>query len=296
MPAHAQFYIPPDIHHLYRPFASDRFDGWIDARLFAALPEALRATPLRVAQSTDAERVREARNLTVTTTLAGRRVWVKIFRPAGAMSWLQYALRRGKAVAAWNAAFALRSQDLRSPRPLWGLRRRGRCGGAIGMLAVEDEPNSVNLDELLTANGEDQAHLLHSLGQFVGRVHTAGFLHRDLRRSNILVRDLGDHFEFALLDVNRLQRYRRLTAGLRLRELERLRLTGPAGKFFFNGYAPRAKDAQRLNHQYQRRLHIAARLESLPRPLRKVVKKLWYYSSERPTLRRFGSGAAPRGK
>jgi serine/threonine protein kinase len=62
-------------------------------------------------------------------------------------------------------------------------------------------------DELTLRSGDSlqrRRELLHGLGGFIGRMHAAGFVHGDLRTSNVLADYQGDgRFHFALIDNER---------------------------------------------------------------------------------------------
>jgi len=287
------FRVPDKYQGKYRPLASDAMEGVIDLDIYSCFPADVRNNPLKALSLSQSQTVRDARNVTswvqIKNDSSEYNLWVKVFRPRSMTEWLQYAFRPGKAVQAWNAALGLNVRGIGTPRPLIGLRKRGRAGGAEGLLVVEHVSNSEELRELLRAGRlslERRGELVHGLACFLRKFHDCGFRHRDLRRGNILVRQGPDNeFEFYLIDLNRLRRYTRLTAPQRLRELERLSLDDDDIPAFFRVYTFSDLDSRSAENAYRKNLDWARRFDSPPKPLNRLTGKIWYYFQE---LRLYG--------
>lgn len=282
------FRVPETLQSKYRPLACDAMEGVIDLDIYACLPAGVCNDPLSILSLTQSQTVRDVRNITsrvqINNGSSEYDLWVKVFRPRSVMQWLQYAFRPGKAVQAWNAALSLNARGIGTPRPLIGLRKRGRPGGAQGLLAVEHIPDSEELRELLRAGRLSpirRGKLIEALACFLNKFHNSGFRHRDLRRANILVRQSPDNeFEFYLIDLNRLRRYARLTTPQRLRELERLSLDDDDIPVFFRAYTPDGLDSHSAENAYRKNLARLKRFDRLPRPLNRLTTKVWYYFQE----------------
>lgn len=85
-------------------------------------------------------------------------------------------------------------------------------------------------EELVERRGEPLRRrriLLTSLGAFIGRLHAAGFIHGDLRTSNVLAEWRGDDFTFALIDNERNCRQRPAPGRKLLRNLMQLNMLLP---------------------------------------------------------------------
>jgi len=283
---HFLFRIPESLKSEYRPWLRSNYNGWVDATLFDRMTAEQQSHPESVLGQDDAEVARSRRNLTMRIHIGGRPVWVKHFRPSGPVDRFVYAVRPGKAVYAWNAAMALTENGFCTPRPLIGLRSAGSLGGADGIIAFEEIADHRPLDravsdESLDASGRDR--LMSELGMCLRRFHDLGFRHRDLRQGNILASATGDRWSFCFLDLNRLRVQAPLTRMQRLREVEKLNLTGDGLEAFFSAYMPESgsRDTASL---YTRRVDYAHRLEQLP--LGKVIRKAWYYTWEVRTFSR----------
>jgi len=223
---------------------------------------------------------RSKRNLTVRIRLGNEPAWFKQFRPSGPVDRLNYALRPGKAVYAWNAAMALIESGFHAPRPLLGLRTAGRLGGGAGIVVFEDIAGHVMLRQVLGDDASSPTRdgsAIRDLGLCLRRFHDLGFRHRDLRQGNILAAPTEAGWEFYFLDLNRLRVQPPLTILQRLREVERLNLPVQSLAAFFQTYMP-DRDSREMAAVYQGRLARAGRLERLP--LARLVRKAWYYSEE----------------
>lgn len=116
-------------------------------------------------------------------------------------AWLE-RLRGSRAVRAARGADALARTGLAGPETLAiaEARRAGRIEESF--LLTRFLAESVPLPVAMPALREDRARrraLARALGEVIGRLHAAGFDHRDLKHSNLL---LGADGRFALLDLD----------------------------------------------------------------------------------------------
>ena len=217
--------IPPEWDYRYRAIETAQWLIWADAALLDAETQARLEQPDRFFAEAVAHWFKQGRNRLAEVRLADARlaadltgpltvgrtgdpapsVVLKQFGAWGAAGRMRALLRPGRAVRAWNQAFALLQRGLLTPRPLWlALPRRGGRWDA-SYLAVETVPVHVRLREALQAlaagrgvpmiglppdagaNGESTRRFIEALGRFVRRMHDAGVWHRDLSGGNILV-------------------------------------------------------------------------------------------------------------
>lgn len=274
----------------YRRWSAPGYEGWVDTDLFNRLTPDQLSKPRRLFKLPGARVVRDRRNLTARVSIGDRAVWIKLFRPADVLDRFLYARRVGKAANAWNAAMALMSAGFCTPRPIIGLRRNGKQGGAEGIVAFEDLGGHVSLERLLADESADpaaHAKLMFALGECLRQFHDQGFRHRDLRRGNILVARSGDGWTFCFLDLNRLRIQRRLSYMQRLREVEKLNLPALDLAAFFDAYMP-DENSTRMADIYRDRVEYADHLEHLPHG--RLFRKAWYYGWE---LRTFSFARRP---
>ena len=70
--------------------------------------------------------------------------------------------------------------------------------------------------------------LLTQLGSFIGHFHASGFIHGDLRASNIVAQASGNQFRFTLIDNECTRRYRGAPGKLILKNIMQLNMLVPA--------------------------------------------------------------------
>ena len=135
-----------------------------------------------------------------------REVFYKEFLPRGPLESLKSLLKGSRATRARVHNDALRSAGFTAPSNLaWGKLDGGR--EYLFSSAVPGEGVTWWLrEELQQRDGEPlrlRRDLLHALGDFIGRLHAAGFIHGDLRTSNVLAEHGDGQFRFALIDNER---------------------------------------------------------------------------------------------
>jgi hypothetical protein len=176
------------------------------------------------------ELVASSRHARVARNAAGT-LYYKEFLPRGPLESLKALARGSRATRARYHNEALRHSGFDAPTNVaWGKLPRGR-----EYLFSHSVPGRGVADWLLLELGERQGErlalrrqLLHQLGTFVGRFHAAGFLHGDLRASNVLAELREGNFRFALIDNERNSRQTDAPARGMLRNLMQLNMLPPA--------------------------------------------------------------------
>lgn len=161
------------------------------------------------------------------------------------------AFRTSRAFRAWRLARLLRECGIPNPRPLVAVTPRSRRilpGSRPGMGAPRRIlPGSRRVDSYLATEYVDGfplhglgdrisslpmgarvravVHVAEDVGRLLGRLHAAGFRHRDLKTGNILiagnVRE-PDSLSAVLIDLDGVSRRRTLSRSARIRDLSRL--------------------------------------------------------------------------
>ena len=133
-------------------------------------------------------------------------VYYKEFLARGPLESLKAVLRGSRATRARKNNDALRAAGFDAPLNVaWGKLPAGReylFSSAVGGRGV-----TWWLREQLSERAGDalarRRQLLYELGDFIGRLHSAGFVHGDLRTSNVLAEYREDGFHFSLIDNER---------------------------------------------------------------------------------------------
>lgn len=157
-------------------------------------------------------------------------VFYKEFLPRGPLERLKSLARGSRATRARLGSEALLYAGFEAPTNLaWGHLPGGREYLFTG--AAPGEGVARWLLEILPAGQSAQRArrrlLLRALGRHIGRLHASGFIHGDLRSSNILASWRGDAFNFCLIDNERTVRRDRPSGRQILRNLMQLNMHTP---------------------------------------------------------------------
>jgi hypothetical protein len=137
-----------------------------------------------------------------------RRLYFKEFLPRSPVESMKAAVMGSRATRARKNSEALLHNGIDAPvNVAWGKLPHGR--EYLFTEAVEGQGITTWLRQALVQRSgpelQQRRQLLHQLGTFIGRVHATGFIHGDLRTSNVLAQWHGQHFRFALIDNERNQ-------------------------------------------------------------------------------------------
>ncbi len=161
----------------------------------------------------------------------GHGIYYKEFLPRGPLERIKASLKGSRATRARRQNDALRAAGFDAPVNLaWGRLDGGREYLFSGSVAGKGVTAWLR-EDLVERSGEAlglRRELFYSLGEFIGRLHAAGFTHGDLRTSNVLAHQSGDgQFRFALIDNER-NAFSRPAAGRAvLRNLMQLNMLTP---------------------------------------------------------------------
>ncbi len=176
-------------------------------------------------------------------------------------------LRTNRLLRTWRLGRELLKRGIATPRPLAVVVPRAYDVGGEAFLAVEWIGNAQNLREFSESIEQiapqrrnrplKQASV--SLGRLIGRLHAANIAHRDLKATNLLLRNRGPLGETYVIDLDGASLCRRLPWSRRLRNLSRLEISLAE----FSGIGRTA-----------RRRFLEAYLDEFPEP-RRDWKTLW---------------------
>jgi serine/threonine protein kinase len=216
--------------------------------------------------------IHAGRNLIFRHRVGDEEVAVKRFPVSGGRR-LVYRLRTGKAVRAFDNAARLLALGIGTPRPLAAVEVRR--GGALlaSFFCCAFLPTFREARSLKSLGGPDRAALFERLGEFIGRLHESGVLHRDLTSGNVLLIPNPDEpagVTFQLVDLNRV-RFGRVGLGTGLANLAQLRLQDNGA--LLSGYCrARSLLASRAAPYYRFRLRLRTvqqLIKERTRPLRR---------------------------
>ena len=158
-------------------------------------------------------------------------VFYKEFLPRSPVETIKALVKGSRATRARKHSEALLKAGFNAPLNLaWG-----QLPGAREYLFTRAVPGA-GVSEWITEKLSNQQtdalperrKFMRELGVFIGRLHATGFIHGDLRTSNVLAHRGIEHFEFSLIDNERNAQYRPAPGKLLLKNLMQLNMHTPA--------------------------------------------------------------------
>jgi tRNA A-37 threonylcarbamoyl transferase component Bud32 len=209
------------------------------------------------------------------------------YKRCGSKNWIR-RLARGlqttRAVRNFRLGHTLRRLGIATPRPLLAVSPRWRSFLRPAFLATEWLEGSMPIDAFLRATARmpiaKQRTILHETancaGRLIGTLHAHGFAHRDLKATNLLVRERQGRIEVFVIDLDGASHPWFLTRRTRRTNLARLVIA--------------TQGVSEVTHALRRRV-LRAYLDSCPDPA--PWKAVWRELGEISRIRR--SRRAARG-
>lgn len=148
--------------------------------------------------------VHSGRNEVRIISCGGHRLAVKRFARHGMLRRLVNAFRRSKARKAYSNACMLESLCLPTPAPVAFVEVTGALGLVTDTYYICEYTDMKAIAGGLCEDGEFNRRMAAALARFVALLHIKGVLHHDLNSTNVLYRDTGGTYAFALIDINRM--------------------------------------------------------------------------------------------
>lgn len=133
--------------------------------------------------------------------------------------------RKSKAQRSFNAARHLLSHNCDTPHPLACIEKRKWGFITESYYITEFVDHCVKVKRFVRQYPEGKEELqtlLYSVADYVSRMHDAGMIHRDCNLANFLVSGEGDEKRLILIDLNRYQVKKHISAFARVCDIGRL--------------------------------------------------------------------------
>jgi len=162
---------------------------------------------------------------------------IKEFRARGANK-LKSIFLPGKASKAWTGAYRLLEREIGTPFPVAYLEERRRFSLRRSYYLSERIEGVEEVRSLFRSlPPQELESLLFALARCLSNCHQRCILHRDLSDGNILVRKNNQsHYQFFLIDTNRIRVKRHINLLSRVKNLIRLGIPPWAQRFFLSRY------------------------------------------------------------
>jgi len=144
----------------------------------------------------------------------------------------KFLLRKSRSMRAFEGAMILEENSLNGPEFVAVVERMAGPVCVENYTVTREYAGGVNVRELIhncsggkTISASSQREMIAAFGRMVGKMHAAGICHGDLRLGNVLVRDSGGAYEFALLDNERTKKYETLPRKMRIKNLVQISMS-----------------------------------------------------------------------
>lgn len=154
-------------------------------------------------------------------------LYFKQFLYRSPLDFIKHIFRPGRAARSRKASVMLEDCGLLSPEIVaMGQRKIGTIV-IKSFLLTRSVENSASLYEYVHGdklNPSDRKTFITQLGTVIGRMHSAGIFHGDLRPGNILIKESQGSFAFYFLDNERTRRFKVLPEKLRIKNLVQINM------------------------------------------------------------------------
>ncbi len=195
-------------------------------------PELLHLPSWTLAQGVLPHVLKQGKGTTVTLlSLPAGAIVVKHYRTTSWRRWADTVLRGSPARRAWRGAQLLQAGGFLVPRPLAVFEKR--TGGVVWESIYVSEALLTQIPLHIYWRTQSSQWpcrhkytFLRALAEFVRRLHAQGLYLGDLKDENLLVEEAGvSHWQFYLVDLDRVRRFSSLTQRRRLKNLVQLERT-----------------------------------------------------------------------
>jgi len=153
----------------------------------------------------EGELVYVGRNQLKCYSVEGYDIIVKRYKVPHLINRIAYTFfRPSKAKRAYEYALKLLDLGVNTPAPIAYIEQKSFGLLNHGYFISIYEKNYTDIRSLMTGAQTNDA-LLQELAIYIAEFHNKGVLHFDMSPGNILYKEVDHHFQFSLIDINRMQ-------------------------------------------------------------------------------------------
>ena len=153
----------------------------------------------------EGELVYAGRNQLKCYSVEGYDIIVKRYKVPHLINRIAYTFfRPSKAKRAYEYALKLLDLGVNTPAPIAYIEQKSFGLLNHGYFISIYEKDYTDIRNLMTGAQTNDA-LLQELSSYIAQFHNKGVLHFDMSPGNILYKEVDSHFQFSLIDINRMQ-------------------------------------------------------------------------------------------
>ncbi len=151
----------------------------------------------------------DGRNVVKIITVSDESLNFKRFRKPNAINKIVYRFfRKSKAQRSYEYATILKDKGIGTPDPIAYLEEKAGLSFGTSFYISKQVDCDFTYRELINDDSiENKEQILKEYAQFIYKMHEAGVYFLDNSPGNTLITKTGTHYEFALVDLNRMKFY-----------------------------------------------------------------------------------------
>ncbi|MGJ8685393.1 MAG: lipopolysaccharide kinase InaA family protein [Nonlabens sp.] len=151
----------------------------------------------------------DGRNAVKVIEVSGESLNFKRFKKPNAINKIVYRFfRKSKAQRSYEYATILKEKGIGTPDPIAYLEEKGTLSFKTSFYISKQLDCDFTYRELINDDSiPDKEQILKEYAQFMFQMHEAGVYFLDNSPGNTLITKVDDHYEFALVDLNRMKFY-----------------------------------------------------------------------------------------
>ncbi|MHC4269269.1 MAG: lipopolysaccharide kinase InaA family protein [Planctomycetota bacterium] len=144
--------------------------------------------------------------------------------------------RRSAGKRAWVAGNGLRVYGFNTPEPMALIEQKMFGINTDSYLIMEEIQDSMEMDRYILSSFHDQSSIknfkkkktfINNLAKTIGKMHNHNIFHHDLKTCNIMVKEIGESFDFIFLDFDKVSFEKNITIRNRLNNLTQINYSTP---------------------------------------------------------------------
>lgn len=196
--------------------------------------------------SSSGETIQSGRNIIKTFKVNGLVINVKSFKVPILPNRIIYKyFRKSKAQRSYQYAQLLQDKGVNTPEPIAYIEISKRGLFTESYYISIHEPVDGTMKDIYGQSDEENKKLIKSFTDYTACLHEKGVFHKDYSPGNILYKNIGNSYEFYLVDLNRIK-FRKINLFDSCKSFARIKINKSTREFIATEYALKRNYSQRL--------------------------------------------------